>query len=132
MSPESITPDFAIQNAYAALKAGDRPAARHWAQQAAAMAPEREEPWLLLSAAASRRASLAYLEKARRINPNSRRASQGLVWAQKRLASASQAQPQPLPAGGTPVSYGCVVLGPDDAKHLFDWANIGTPIRIQQ
>ncbi len=31
---------------------------------------------------------------------------------------------------GTPVSYGCVVLGQNDAQQLFDWAQIGTVVKI--
>ena len=33
---------------------------------------------------------------------------------------------------GRPVSYGCVVLGSYDAKVLYDWAEIGTPVEIQR
>ena len=33
---------------------------------------------------------------------------------------------------GTPVTYGCVVLEPDDMQALFKWADIGTPVTIQQ
>ncbi|MDP1546321.1 MAG: L,D-transpeptidase [Anaerolineales bacterium] len=32
---------------------------------------------------------------------------------------------------GTPISYGCVVLGSYEAQALFDWADIGTPVDIQ-
>jgi lipoprotein-anchoring transpeptidase ErfK/SrfK len=32
---------------------------------------------------------------------------------------------------GTPVSYGCVVLGTYEAQILYDWAVIGTPVEIQ-
>lgn len=32
---------------------------------------------------------------------------------------------------GTPVSYGCVVLGTYEAQLLYDWAEIGTPVEIQ-
>ncbi len=32
---------------------------------------------------------------------------------------------------GTPVSYGCIVLGSEDAELLFQWADIGTPVSIQ-
>lgn len=32
---------------------------------------------------------------------------------------------------GRPVSYGCVVLGSYEAKLLYDWADIGTPVEIQ-
>ena len=31
---------------------------------------------------------------------------------------------------GTPVSYGCVVLGVNDAQELYDWAEVGTVARI--
>ena len=32
---------------------------------------------------------------------------------------------------GTPISYGCVVLGVDEAMQLYEWADIGTPVDIQ-
>jgi lipoprotein-anchoring transpeptidase ErfK/SrfK len=32
---------------------------------------------------------------------------------------------------GSPVSYGCVVLGTYEAQLLYDWAEIGTPVEIQ-
>ena len=32
---------------------------------------------------------------------------------------------------GRPVSYGCVVLGTYDSQLLYDWADIGTPVKIQ-
>jgi LysM repeat protein len=32
---------------------------------------------------------------------------------------------------GTPISYGCVVLGTYEAQLLYDWAEIGTPVDIQ-
>jgi lipoprotein-anchoring transpeptidase ErfK/SrfK len=31
---------------------------------------------------------------------------------------------------GTPVSHGCVVLSPEDARSLYDWADIGTAVEI--
>ncbi len=31
---------------------------------------------------------------------------------------------------GSPVSYGCVVLAQNDAQELFDWAEVGTVVRI--
>ena len=33
---------------------------------------------------------------------------------------------------GTPVSHGCVRLGVGDAKEVYDWAEIGTPIIIHE
>jgi lipoprotein-anchoring transpeptidase ErfK/SrfK len=32
---------------------------------------------------------------------------------------------------GTPVSHGCVVLSPEDARSLYDWADVGTGVEIQ-
>ncbi len=32
---------------------------------------------------------------------------------------------------GTPISFGCVVLGVDEAAQLYDWADIGTPVEIR-
>ena len=32
---------------------------------------------------------------------------------------------------GTPISYGCIVLDTYEAKLLYDWAEIGTPVSIQ-
>jgi len=32
---------------------------------------------------------------------------------------------------GTPISYGCIVLGIDDAARLYDWADIGTTVVIR-
>jgi lipoprotein-anchoring transpeptidase ErfK/SrfK len=33
---------------------------------------------------------------------------------------------------GTPASYGCVVLGPNDAQLLYDWADVGTQVEIRE
>ena len=32
---------------------------------------------------------------------------------------------------GTPISYGCVVLGTYDAQTLYNWVDVGTPVIIQ-
>lgn len=32
---------------------------------------------------------------------------------------------------GTPISYGCVVLGSYEAQTLYDWVDVGTPVEIQ-
>lgn len=32
---------------------------------------------------------------------------------------------------GTPISYGCVVLGSYEAQLLYDWAEVGTPVEIR-
>ncbi len=32
---------------------------------------------------------------------------------------------------GTPISFGCVVLGVDEALQLYNWADVGTPVEIR-
>lgn len=92
MNPEIEQTRFAIQQAQLALQQGDRRTARRWAQKAAAISPDREEPWLLLAALASPKASVAYLKHALELNPASQRARRGIHWAVKRWRSS------PIPA----------------------------------
>ncbi|WP_016949238.1 L,D-transpeptidase [Anabaena sp. PCC 7108] len=33
---------------------------------------------------------------------------------------------------GTPVSHGCVNLAPNHAKWVFEWADVGTPVIVQE
>jgi lipoprotein-anchoring transpeptidase ErfK/SrfK len=87
-----------IKLARQALKSGDRRAARRWAEKAASSSPHQEEPWLILAAFASPRASLEYLKHALEINPESRRARKGMHWAIQRyrqIPQKSQRPPQP-------------------------------------
>jgi LysM repeat protein len=97
-----ITPRQALQQAYTALKNGDRRSAHHWAARAAQAAPGLEEAWLVLAACASPRASVAYLERALQINPQSQRARQGLRWARKRLIAEQRAKRPSLPPRAAP------------------------------
>lgn len=76
---------LAIQNARLAYKQSDRKKTRFWAQQAAALAPDQEEPWLWLAAVSGPQASLDYLKRALEINPRSQRARKGMHWAIQRL-----------------------------------------------
>lgn len=76
---------LAVRNAREALQNGDRTQARKWAEQAAKLAPRMEDPWLILAAVASPRASLEYIRTALKINPNSPRARRGMQWAMERL-----------------------------------------------
>jgi lipoprotein-anchoring transpeptidase ErfK/SrfK len=88
MNAELIQAQKAIQNAREALRDGDRSAARHWAEQAAKLAPQLEDPWLILAAVASPKASVAFVERALKINPDSPRARKGMQWALKRLQTS--------------------------------------------
>ena len=82
-----------IQNAAEAMRRGDKRTARTWAQIAASSAPEIEEPWLILAAVSSPRASIEYLKQALLVNPGSPRAMRGLSWARARLAKQPAQQP---------------------------------------
>ena len=85
MITDSESGQQALLNARRAVQQGDRQTARRWAETAAAFCPDLEEPWLILAAVGSPRASVAYLERALRINPDSQRARQGMHWAASRL-----------------------------------------------
>ncbi len=73
-----------LQASHSALRRGDRAESRRLALHAAGLAPNQEEPWLLLAALASPRASLEYLTQALEANPKSERAREGMRWAIKR------------------------------------------------
>ena len=86
-----------LKQAYEALERGDKHAARYWAQVTAKMVPGMEDPWLILAAVASPRASLAYLDRVLEINPNSQRAREGMQWAYERhVAEMTRSLYQPV------------------------------------
>ncbi len=83
----------AIQRAYNAMQSGDKRATRHWAELALAQNAALEEPWLLLAAVATPRASVEFLKRALQANPGSERAKKGLDWALKRLHESETKHP---------------------------------------
>jgi lipoprotein-anchoring transpeptidase ErfK/SrfK len=91
MSTQLDEARLAVQKARQALRDGDRSQARRWAERAAELAPQMEDPWLVLAAVASPRASLEYVQRALKINPESDRARRGLEWAMQRLREPQQA-----------------------------------------
>ena len=86
---------LAVQKARDALRNNNRSEARKWAEQAASLAPQTEDPWLVLAAIADPYDSMDYIEQALKINPNSTRALKGLEWARSRLPSNEAAQQKP-------------------------------------
>ncbi len=80
-----------VDQARIALRNGDRTHARQLAEEAARLAPQSEDPWLILAAVASPRESVDYLNKALVINPESPRARKGMDWATKRLQESPEA-----------------------------------------
>lgn len=112
MNPRRDPIQQAIKNAHQALRSNDRRRARHWAQIAVALAPELEESWLVLAAVASPRASLSYLKRALDINPNSKRAREGMHWAIKRIRKEPPLDIHPIRANITPsVKTRSTILG---------------------
>ncbi len=92
MEPNQTAAFKYIEQAHQAMKAGDHLTARQLAAQAAQSAPELEEVWLLMAALASPRGSVAFLQKALAINPQSERAQKGMRWAQNRLEQELEKQ----------------------------------------
>ncbi len=83
-----------IRQAVQALRNGDRAGALRLAEHAALLAPQSEEPWLVLAAAAeSGEKSLFYAKKALLIAPNSPRARQAAQWAAGRIPAPAPAAP---------------------------------------
>jgi lipoprotein-anchoring transpeptidase ErfK/SrfK len=81
---------LAVERAREALRTNRRGDARQLAERAASLAPQLEDPWLILAAIASPRDSLEYIQKALQINPSSPRARKGMQWAMQRLQSELQ------------------------------------------
>jgi len=90
MNPQFNDAHLSVEKAREALRDGNRTEARQWAEHAASLAPQMEDPWLILAAVASPRASLEYIQTALKINPNSERARKGLEWATQRLRDNPQ------------------------------------------
>ena len=91
MNESFIESRKAISRAREALKNGNMADARQWAERAAELAPQSEDPWLILAAVASPTESVKYIRKALEINPNSPRAKQGMEWAMQRLGETPKA-----------------------------------------
>jgi lipoprotein-anchoring transpeptidase ErfK/SrfK len=83
---------YALQQSRIALKRGDKRLARRWAERAAAVNPDLEEPWLIIAALATTRGSLEYLKRALEINPQSEHARKGMHWAIQRYRSENLAR----------------------------------------
>ncbi len=87
-----------INNAYKAIRAGNRNEAIRWTNLAVAQNPKEEDPWLLMAYLASPQKSINYLKHVLKLNPGSQRAIKGMQWAQNRLNqrnSEKEKFPQP-------------------------------------
>jgi lipoprotein-anchoring transpeptidase ErfK/SrfK len=120
MISKSLPPHQALEQATAALQRGDKQAARHWAQIAAAGLPELEDPWLILAAVAKPRAGVAYLERALEINPHSPRARRGLALALRQADEQLRSVPRSraVPASRSKPSTGSKSLAKEGTPSL--------------
>jgi lipoprotein-anchoring transpeptidase ErfK/SrfK len=78
---------LALVNARVALQQNNKMEARRWATIAAQLSPDNEESWLILAAISSPSASVAYLQRVLKINPQNDRAIKGMQWALARLSN---------------------------------------------
>ena len=76
---------FSLIKAAEAMRLKNKADAFFWASKAARLAPNLEDPWLIMAAISNPQASLEYLNQALVINPDSQRAKKGVIWATKRL-----------------------------------------------
>ncbi|MEW6716272.1 MAG: L,D-transpeptidase [Chloroflexota bacterium] len=104
MNHDSQTIEQLIKEAREAIKEGKHMVARKKAVQAITLAPDMEEPWLLLAAVSSPRASLAYLNRALEINPQSPLARRGIQWVLKRMRHNGEFYDQRRPQVNLPDS----------------------------
>jgi lipoprotein-anchoring transpeptidase ErfK/SrfK len=95
MNESFIESRKAISRAREALKNGAMAEARQWAERAAELSPQSEDPWLILAAVVSSRESVKYIRKALEVNPNSPRAKKGMEWAMQRLGETPKAEVNP-------------------------------------
>jgi lipoprotein-anchoring transpeptidase ErfK/SrfK len=93
MNSDTTQADQAIQNSYSALREGNKPGARYWAQRAAWLDPDLEDSWLILATISTPTASVAYLERALKINPDSPYAAVRMHWAKARLEAGEKPAP---------------------------------------
>lgn len=98
MNNEFLESRRAIEQAREALRRGDRNAALKWGQEAARLAPQSEDPWLILAAVASPQASVNYIKRALEANPESVRARRGMQWAMQRLQASPPSRSMPSEA----------------------------------
>ncbi len=86
MNPKFIEARELVLKAREALRHGDKPSAWKMGEQAALLAPDMEDVWLILAASDSDpREALAYAQKALEINPSSTRANKAVEWATNQM-----------------------------------------------
>ncbi len=114
----------AVAHAQEALRNGATEEAREWAERAAQLMPQSEEPWLVLARVSSPSESVDYVRKALSLNPNSARAKKGLDWAMKRQNEMPEAK---AGAGNLKQAQGTARSGSSSQKKSPKKRNIFLP-----
>lgn len=115
----------AIANAQEAFRNGAIEDAREWAERAAQLMPQSEEPWLMLARVSSPSESVDHIRKALSLNPNSARAKKGMEWAMKRQNEMPEAK---AGAGNLRQPQGPARSGSSSPKRSPKKRNIFLPI----
>ncbi len=109
-----------IVKAREALRRGDKATAHSLGEQAALLAPEMEDAWLILTASdPNPEEALAYAQQALEINPSSERALRAVEWAIARLKQAQAAPAVVTAAAAVPVPT--ETEAPQAAKKSSSW-----------
>jgi uncharacterized protein involved in exopolysaccharide biosynthesis len=101
----------ALEKAHHAVNQGEMVEARHWAEKASNLAPEQEEPWLILAGVSEPPEDIYYLKRALEINPSSQAARKGMHWAVQRNRKRNS------PGGGGAASNHARDLQEDNALY---------------
>ena len=83
-----------LEKAKSALKAGDKKIAREWALKVLKESPDNEEAYLILAATSSPKESMTYLTRVLEINPQNKKARNGLRWAIEKIREEETQQKQ--------------------------------------
>lgn len=87
-----------ITKAREALRRGDKPTAWMFGEQAALLAPDLEDAWLILAASDSNpEDALAYAQKALELNPSSTRAQKAVEWTQGQMKQVKVTKESAVP-----------------------------------
>ena len=102
MNSKIVEAHECVAKAREALRRGDPESARRLGEQAALLAPEMEDAWLVLAASdPNPQDALAYARKALELKPESRRARKGVEWASGRLEQAQASKAGVATAGSS-------------------------------
>ncbi|MBO9369966.1 MAG: roadblock/LC7 domain-containing protein [Chloroflexi bacterium] len=101
--------DRALEDGIRAAQAGKKSLARQLLLKVTELDPFREDAWLWLSwVAESPEEAMTYLQTVLALNPNNRRAQEGLRWLQSRYSSSLEmkirAEDEPSPVADAPVA----------------------------